>query len=426
MRAGILIFLFIFCLFAQVSGQPRKELVQVIVTPDESDWTYETRDRAEFTISVLKNNVPLEGIEINYKIQPELVDVWEQGTLNLKNGEASVKAERFKEPGFLRCTATVEVDGKTYSSYATAGFSPEEIEPTTTLPDDFEDFWMNAKKELAKIPVRPVMTLLPERCTDKVDVYHVSIDNIEGKIYGILSKPKQEGKYPAVLHVPGAGIRPYYGDPWEAEKGFVSFTIGIHGIPVNLDQEVYDNLMSGALNQYWKINLDDKDEYYFKRVYLGCIRAVDFIESLDCFNGETVGVTGGSQGGALSIVTAGLDNRIDYLAAFYPALSDFTGYLHGRAGGWPHLFRNEFTNKTEKIETSKYFDVVNFARFVKVPGWYSWGYNDNVCPPTSTYSAYNVIEAEKELHIFQETQHWTFPEQREMRNEWLYSKLKGE
>ena len=51
-----------------------------------------------------------------------------------------------------------------------------------------------------------------------------------------------------------------------------------------------------------------------------------------------------------------------------------------------------------------------------MPGWYSWGYNDNVCPPTSTYSAYNVITAEKELHIFQETQHWTFPEQNEMKN----------
>ena len=109
--------------------------------------------------------------------------------------------------------------------------------------------------------------------------------------------------------------------------------------------------------------------------------------TLDCFDGENIGVTGGSQGGALSIVTAGLDPRINYLAAFYPALCDLTGYLHGRAGGWPHVFSYKVTNKSEKIETSKYFDVVNFARFVKAKGWYSWGYNDNVCPPTSTYAA---------------------------------------
>lgn len=425
MKINLFTFFFLGVFIFQVTAQPRKELVQVIVTPDHADWTYKKGERAEFSISVLKNNVPLQDIEVEYKIQPELVDVWEQGKLTLKNGEASVKAKRFSEPGFLRCTASVEVDGKTYSSYATAGFSPEEIEPTTTLPDDFEAFWKSTKEELAKVPIKPVLTLLPERCTDEVDVYHVSIDNIKGKIYGILSKPKKEGKYPAVLHVPGAGIRPYYGDPWEAREGFVSFTIGIHGIPVNLDKEVYDNLMDGALSGYWTMNLDDKDQYYYKRVYLGCVRAVDFIESLDCFDGESIGVTGGSQGGALSIVTAGLDDRIDYLAAFYPALSDLTGFLHGRAGGWPHMFRNDFTNKPDKIETSKYYDVVNFARFVKVPGWYSWGYNDNVCPPTSTFSAYNVVDAEKELHIFQETQHWTFPEQQEMKNEWLHGKLKG-
>ncbi|MDX1285871.1 MAG: acetylxylan esterase, partial [Draconibacterium sp.] len=314
--------------------------------------------------------------------------------------------------------------GKKYSSYATAGFSPNEIEPSTTLPDDFWDFWNKGKKQLAKVPMNPVLTLLPERCTDKAEVYHVKLDNVSVKIYGILCKPKKPGKYPAILHVPGAGIRPYYGDVWEAEAGFVSFTIGIHGIPVNLDPIVYDDLRYGALNGYWRTNMDDKDQYYYKRVYLGCVRSLDFIESLDCFDGENIAVTGGSQGGALSIITAGLDERIDYLAAFYPALSDLTGYLHGRAGGWPHMFRDEFTNKPEKIETSKYFDVVNFARFVKVPGWYSWGYNDNVCPPTSMHAAYNVIPGEKELHIFQETQHWTFPEQRDLKNEWLFKMLK--
>lgn len=403
--------------------QPRKALVQVIVTPDRTDWTYTKGERAEFKLSALKNNVPLDGIEVNYRIGPEMVESWEEGTVTLKKGEATIKSKRFTESGFLRCQASVKVDGKTYSSFSTAGFSPEEIQPTTTLPADFQQFWDEAKAELAKVPVNPVVTLMPESCTDKVDVYHVSINNISGKIYGILCKPKAAGKYPAILHVPGAGIRPYSGDVWSAERGVITFQIGIHGIPVNLNQEVYNNLSAAALNSYWRFGLDDRDHYYFKRVYLGCVRAVDFIESLEDFNGKDIAVTGGSQGGALSIITAGLDSRINYLAGFYPALCDLTGYLHGRAGGWPHLFRDGYTNKPEKVETSKYFDVVNFARFVKVPGWYSWGYNDNVCPPTSMYAAYNVITAPKELHLFQETEHWTFPEQNELKNSWLLEKL---
>lgn len=421
-RLFLLLF-FILSLCLQGISQPARQLVQVIVTPDKSDWTYEKGEQAQFQIMVLKNNVPLDGIDVKYRISPELMDAWEEKTVTLKKGVATVKAKRFNDAGFLRCQASVEVDGKTYSSYSTAGFSPEQIKPTTTLPSDFEQFWDGAKADLAKTPINPVLTLMPERCTDKVDVYHVSIDNIKGKIYGILCKPKAEGKYPAILHVPGAGIRPYYGDVWSAEKGIITFQIGIHGIPVNLEQKVYDNLGSGALNGYQVANMDDKDNYYYKRVYLGCVRAVDFIESLDCFNGQDIAVTGGSQGGALSIITAALDSRIDYLAAFYPALSDLTGYLHGRAGGWPHMFKDNFTNKLQKIETSKYYDVVNFARFVKVPGWYSWGYNDNVCPPTSMHAAYNVIPGSKELHLFQETQHWTFPEQQELKNNWLFKKL---
>lgn len=415
--------------FTHVDAQPRKELVKVIVSPDHDDWTYEVGDQAEFTITALRNNVPLQGIEIKYTVQPDpgyrTMELLDEGTFVLKRESTKIKTKKFDRPGFLRFTASVEVDGKNYSSYATAGFSPEKIKPTTTLPEDFESFWNKGKKDLAKVPVNPILTLMPERSTAKANVYHVQLDNIDGKIYGILCTPKKEGKYPAILHVPGAGIRPYYGEVAEAEKGVISFTIGIHGIPVNMDKSVYDNLMQGALKNYMTINLDDKDHAFYKRVYLGCVRAVDFIEGLDSFDGENMGVTGGSQGGALSIVTAGLDDRISYLAAFYPALSDLTGFLHGRAGGWPQLFTDEFTNKPEKIETSKYFDVVNFARFVKVPGFYSWGYNDNVCPPTSMYAAYNVLTAEKELHVFPETHHWAFPEQHEMKNKWLFEKLKN-
>ena len=404
-------------------AQPAKELVQVIVTPNEDDWTYKKGDRAEFRIMVLRNNVPLDGVEVKYSINPEKMAPWDEGTVRLKKGSASVKARKFSDAGFLRCHASVNIDGKTYSSYATAGFSPEDIEPSTKLPDDFREFWEAGKRELDKVPVNALMTLIPERCTPKADVYHVRIDNIKGKIYGILCKPKKEGRYPAILHVPGAGIRPYYGDVANAENGFITFQIGLHGIPVNLDPSVYDDLRSGALGNYWISNLDDKDNYFYKRVYLGCVRAVDFIETLSCFNGNDIAVTGGSQGGALSIITAGLDDRIDYLAAFYPALSDLTGYLSGRAGGWPHMFLDDFTNKPEKVETSKYYDVVNFARFVKIPGWYSWGYNDNTCPPTSMYAAYNIINAEKELHLFHETRHWTFPEQQVLKNQWLVNKL---
>lgn len=115
------------------------------------------------------------------------------------------------------------------------------------------------------------------------------------------------------------------------------------------------------------------------------------------------------------------------LVAFYPALCDLTGYLHGRAGGWPAMFAPEnakLNNKPEKIETSKYFDVVNFARFVTAPGYYSFGYNDPTCPPTSTFSAYNVITAPKKLFIAYNTGHWRTAEQQVVTQAWLINQLR--
>ena len=118
------------------------------------------------------------------------------------------------------------------------------------------------------------MTLMPERCTENVNVYHVNLQNyrLNTRLYGILCVPKKEGKYPAILQVPGAGARPYNGDIANAEKGFITFQIGIHGVPVNMDTWVYNNMMAGPLAGYWNYNLDDKDRYYYKRVYLGCVQ----------------------------------------------------------------------------------------------------------------------------------------------------------
>jgi cephalosporin-C deacetylase len=413
-------------------AQPRQSRVQVIVTPVDVDWTYDTGERADFRVQILRDGQPVPDAKIRYTIGPEQMPPKKEGEQMLNDGVTSLEGMTLDNPGFVRCEVTAEVEGHTYRSWGTAGFEPAAIEPVVEMPDDFDAFWADAKAGLAEIPMDAKLTLLPEYCTPKINVYHLRLTTLTQQnwrgntshFYGILSVPKAPGQYPAILNVPGAGARPYSADT-RAEEGFITLNVGIHGIPVNLDPGVYDDLMKGAIFNYWTKGLHDKDQYYYKRVYLGCVRAVDFLFSMPEFDGENLAVTGGSQGGALSIVIAGLDERVKYLAAFFPALCDLTGYLEGRAGGWPHMFKEYDDDENPAwTEVAPYFDVVNFARRVQAPGWYSWGYNDNVCPPTSMYAAYNVIEAPKELHPFLETGHWTFPEQREKATQWLRKKLK--
>ncbi len=412
-------------------GQPTEQFIKVIVAPDHTDWAYTSGEKAKFTITVLQNGNPLHDVKIRYQIGPEKLDpTTKKEDVALPKGTITVDGGTLKTAGFLRCIAEAEVDGKFYKGLGTAGYDPLAIKPTVANPSDFTQFWDQAKADLATIPIDARMTLLPDRCTEKVNVYEVNLQNyrLGSRLFGILCVPKMEGKYPALLKVPGAGVRPYGGDIAMAEKGIITFEIGIHGVPVTMEQEIYQNLGASAVNGYWAYNLDNKDRYYYKRVYMGCVRANDFLVSLPQFDGVNLAVTGGSQGGALSIITAGLDSRVKYLASFYPALSDMTGYLNGRAGGWPHLFDKNnlpYNNLKEKIETVGYFDVVNFARLLKIPGLYSWGFNDETCPPTSMYAAYNVIAAPKELYLALETGHWTYPEQREKSSAWLVEKLSG-
>lgn len=425
-RCWVLVFLTA-AVHPKLRAQVAAPAFTIDVTADHKDWNYQTGEKPVFTAVVRQQGRTPGALKVTYTIGPEKMAPFRTDSVLLNSDTLVLTGFTLKKPGFLRCTVTAEANGKTVKGLATAAFEAEKIQPTIQLPPDFSSFWKKAVSELSTVPLDARVELLKDRSTETVNVYHISVQNIHrSRVFGILCVPKKPGKYPALLQVPGAGVRPYNGNIGLAEKGIITLEIGIHGVPVNLPKEVYEHLSTGALYGYPSANLDDKNNYYYKRVYLGCVRAVDFLVSHESYDGTHLAVFGGSQGGALSIVTAALDARIKYAGIYYPALSDVTGYLFGRAGGWPHLFAPEnkaANNRKEKLETCRYYDVVNFARQLTVPGLYSWGYNDEVCPPTSMHAAYNVISAPKELMIYKETGHSTVPEQSRRMADWLVKKL---
>ena len=409
---------------------PAYEAIKINVYPDRHNWTYEVGDQVDFQVLVLYYGSPVADDSITYSVGLERLPATLVSSMKLKQGRAVINGGTLNKPGFLRCTVNFNLNGRTYSGLATAAFSPEKIKPTTELPEDFDTFWGEAIAAQSLIPMDPKVELLPDLSDEQINVYQVSLQNFRlgSRVYGVLSVPRNKQKMPAILKVPGAGVWPaFMAQDADAKKGVITFEIRIHGVPaVSEESRMYNDLWNSAAFEYWNSNLDDKNRYYYKRVFMGCIRAVDYIFSRPEFDGKRLAVSGGSQGGPLSIVTAALDKRVNYLVCYYPAMCDHTGYLHGRAGGWPHLFQEQnqsFNNKPDKIETSKYYDVVNFARKITVPGYYAWGYNDDACPPTSMFAAYNVITAEKYLNIAPVAGHYDFPEQKMVTNAWLFSQL---
>ena len=421
----LLFVLFGLLMLLPVSAQIRGNNIVVMVSPDHKDWNYRVGEKAHFEVSILKSSTLIDNVEISYEAGPEMYPDVKKTTV-LKDGTMKWTGT-MPQPGFYRLKVVAKVDGKEYSGACTAAFSPEKLVPTTVEPADFDAFWSKTLEEARWIALNPQRELLPDRSNEDVNVYQVSFQNIRwgSRTYGILSVPVKPGKYPALLRVPGAGVRPYTGDTYTAPTKAIVLEIGIHGIDVTQPQTFYDNLMSGALNNYWNFGMDNRDDSYYKRVVVGCVRAVDYIASLPEWDGKNIGVTGASQGGFLSYATAALDKRITFLAAVHPALCDHTASLKGVACGWPHYFYwNKGKGMEKQIETSRYYDGVNFVRRITCPAWVSFGYNDDVVPPTTAYATYNILKGQKTLSVYQQTAHFWYQEQWDEWLDWLRKQMK--
>lgn len=408
-------------------AQIRGNEYTVAVTPSRLDWTYKAGETVTFDVSVRKSGVLLPGATVTCSWGPEMYET-EHKAVTLRDGHGTVKAT-MRQPGFLRLTARANISGHDYEGYGTAAMSPEQIQPYAQAPKDFDQFWAASIAEARNTALEPHMELLPERSNGEVTMYHVSFQNDRWgrRVYGILSVPKKAGRYPALLRVPGAGVRPYSGDDWTTRQGVIVLEIGIHGIPVTREQEYYDNLFSAALADYWHNGLHSPYRNYYRHVVTGCIRAIDFLESLPLpqqWNATALGVTGSSQGGFLTLATTALDKRVTCYGAVHAALCDHEASLHGRACGWPHYFYKEKDTDPALVNAARYYDGVNFARRIRVPGFFSFGYNDNVVPPTTAWATYNSVAAPKTLSPYRQTAHFWYQEQWDEWQQWLLERLR--
>ena len=404
-------------LMARAENYPYRSDYLWVTVPDHADWLYKTGEKANIEIQFYKYGIPRNG-EVTYTVGNDLLGTDTKGSVTLKNGRAKINIGTKKTPGFRDVVLTMKLDGQSYTHHVKVGFSPEKIQPFTQEPKDFNTFWQGNLDELAKIPLTYTKEIAKEYCTDKVDCYLVKIPVSRRKqcVYGYLFYPKnaQPGKHPVVLCPPGAGIKTikeplrhkYY-----AENGFIRLEIEIHGLDPRLPKETFDDI-SRAFNSdptgYLENGIDNRDRYYMKHVYLALVRCIDLLTSLPEWDGRNVAVQGGSQGGALALVAAGLDKRVNLCVVNHPALSDMAGYTEkGRTGGYPHFNRMTGLYTPDNISTMVYYDVVNFARKVKANTYMTWGYNDNTCPPTTSYAVWNTLNCEKESLITPINEHWT-------------------
>lgn len=389
-----------FLLFIALVGGAQELAVRV----DHADAQYLAGQTATFSVSI--SGADSAGVSnADFVIKKGGYKEIARGIVALPNGTFQAS---LSEPGTLLAEVKAKVTGKDVRGLAGAAFSPEGIQRSAPRPDDFDDFWAAKIKELNAGPINPVLEPGPS-VKPEVDYFKVRMDGFRGtKIQGQLVRPKREGKFPALLIVQWAGV---YGlDKWWATmpsvEGYIVLNISAHDLPIDEQPEFYKAQSDGPLKNYTAIGKDDREKYYFLRMYLSAYRAADYLTQRSDWDGNNLVVTGTSQGGLQTIMMAGLHPKVTAAMANVPAGCDQSAILVGNACGWPALamwLKGEEQKRV--LEVARYFDCMNFAPNIKCPLLVSVGMIDETCPPSGIFSTVNQTKGPREIVVLPLSDH---------------------
>ncbi|HSH96008.1 MAG TPA: acetylxylan esterase [Roseimicrobium sp.] len=384
-------------LFAQDAKPVPKYAISV--TADRTDALYKQGETVTFKIQLQQDGQPLSDAPVQWTITKDGVSLNQSGKLTLTNGIATVTSA-LKESGFLQCRASFTTNKTTVSGLGGAGIDPLQIKPSLPVPDDFDAFWAGKKKQLAAVSMNPRLTPVKSAAAD-VEAFDAQVDSVGAPVSAYFAKPMgaKPKSLPIILTVHGAGVRSsgLGGTVGWAKQGFLAMDMNAHGIPNGKPDEFYKALAEGELKDYSRRAPESRETIYFLGMFLRLVRAIDFLTAQPEWDGKIVIVHGTSQGGAQSIVAAGIDSRVTYFVPGVPAMCDHTGVAVNRVNGWPHFLPNGGGAKPDPkaLEAVRYYDAMNFATRTRAGSYWTVGFIDTTCAPTSVYAAYNNATGEK-------------------------------
>lgn len=374
------------------------------VEAERTGALYDLDEEFAFLVHVLQGGRPASDTTVTWRLVTDGGLLVGTGATPVEDGVARVTG-KVSEPGFVRIHATVQDEDGPVTSVAAVGVGVDRIQPSRPAPEDFDEFWAAKKAELAQVPLRSQVTPVSSGVAG-IEAFDVQVDSLGPPVSGYMARPAgaEPGSLPAIITLQGAGV----GSSWLhsatdwAREGMLAMNINAHGIPNGQPASYYNSLASTTLANYWLRGNTSRDEFYFLGMFLRVVRAIDFITSQPEWDGKTLILYGTSQGGAQALAGAGLDDRVTFFVSGVTAMADFGGWLRNRPMGWPNissqLARMAPTEAAAVLQTLAYFDVVYFAQRTKADGFFTVGFLDDTCAPTTVYTAYNAVRGEKDIY----------------------------
>jgi cephalosporin-C deacetylase len=376
---------------------------QMVISPDKTNGVYDVGDTVHWTVEWKGGtNIPIASYVLKSGGQTEVA----HGELAFTNQIATFDS---KLDGPNTILADVHWGGASHV-YGGAVAAPGKILPAAPPPEDFLAFWQARLKDLEQVPANPQLEAV-DVSKPGVQYWKISLDNIwNTHVQGQIARPEKGDKFPALLIPQWAGV---YGlqKSWVTDRaadGWLALNIEAHDIPIDKPESFYTALYAGALKNYWNIGNDERDKSYYVRMYLSCVQAMKYLKSRPDWNGKTLVVMGQSQGGQQTLMLAGLcPDDVTAALALVPAASDMLAPDVGRATGFPGWYFNTAGKDPKRVrETSRYFDPVNFARYIKCPVLIGLGLHDEkLAPPSSILAAANVITSTREVIMLAHSGH---------------------
>ena len=148
----------------------------------------------------------------------------------------------------------------------------------------------------------------------------------------------------------------------------------------------------------------DPATYFYRRLIVDAVRAVEAARSHPAVDPARVAVTGRSQGAGLALAVAGLQRDVAAALCNVPFLCHYRRATE-ITGAEPYseivAFCACYRDQVETVfRTLSYFDGVNFAARAQAAALFSVGLMDETCPPSTVFAAYNHYAGPKRIGIY--------------------------